>query len=198
MYSPARQVLWMRAAHFSVPRSERRPKSPAFLVAVLGFISLLQAPGLIWAQDCLACHGLVAGLKNSAGKPITVDPAQFQKSVHSDFPCIRCHAGAARFPHTAKEASSSCAACHSDIPKVLAGSMHAALGDPADPQTCITCHGTHDVKRPSALVVMRSRHAVRRAFVPFQSPKYSRASRLCRVGHLVAARSRSHPISPPL
>ena len=44
----------------------------------------------------------------------------------------------------------------------------------------------------SCMVVMRSRHAVRRAFVP----KYSRASRL--VGHFVAAKSRSHPTSSPV
>ena len=122
-------------------------------IATVGLIFLLQAARPAWAQDCLACHGLSTGLTNLAGKDITVNPAHLKRSVHGDLACVDCHAGAAQVPHTARQAAASCSRCHSDVPGVLAGSVHAALGDPNDAQTCVACHGAHDVKDPSTLGV---------------------------------------------
>jgi hypothetical protein len=121
------------------------------LLTSVVFVICFLRPSLARAQDCLTCHSTSSGLKDSAGKPITVDPAQLKNSVHSDFPCVMCRASAAQFPHTAKEAAASCNRCHSDIPKVLAGSTRSLLGDTANPQTCIACHGAHDVKASSSL-----------------------------------------------
>ncbi len=102
-------------------------------------------------EDCLACHGPSTGLTNSQGQSITVNPNQLKASVHAGFECLDCHPGAAELPHTAKTASASCQTCHDDVPKILKTSVHAILGDPDDPGTCIQCHGTHDVQDPSIL-----------------------------------------------
>ena len=86
---------------------------------------------------------------NSQGKPITVNPASLAHSVHKDLGCVDCHAGAAQSGHTARTASASCITCHDDVSAKLAASAHAALGDPKDSATCISCHGTHDVVKPA-------------------------------------------------
>jgi formate dehydrogenase gamma subunit len=105
--------------------------------------------GLWAADDCLSCHGPDTGMVNSQGKPITVNPASLAHSVHKDFGCVDCHAGAAKSGHTAKTASASCLTCHDDEGKKISASAHAMLGDPEDSSTCIACHGTHDVANPA-------------------------------------------------
>ena len=127
-----------------------RRKFLSFGVAVAVAL-LLRVPALHAAENCLSCHGPGTGLKNSKGQPITVNPAALAHSVHAGFQCVDCHAGAAQFPHTAKTASASCQTCHSDVPQVLKTSAHAMLGDPNDAQACTSCHGAHDVVKPSTL-----------------------------------------------
>ncbi len=102
------------------------------------------------ADDCLSCHGPGAGMVNSQGKAITVNPTSLAHSVHKDLSCVDCHAGAATSGHTAKTASASCLTCHADEGVKLSASAHAMLGDPKDSSTCIACHGTHDVADPVA------------------------------------------------
>jgi hypothetical protein len=102
------------------------------------------------ADDCIACHGPGAGLVNSRGKAITVRADALAHSVHKDFKCVDCHAGAAKSGHTAGTAAASCLTCHEDVAAKLSSSVHAALGDPKDSSSCITCHGTHDVVKPAA------------------------------------------------
>lgn len=126
---------------------QRRGVSPLGLflpVALLGAATVLRA-----ADDCLSCHAPSSGLTNSRGKTITVNPEAFQKSVHKDLQCVDCHAGAAKFPHTAKTASASCLACHAEVSRDLSTGTHAVLGKPDNSQTCITCHGDHNVARPA-------------------------------------------------
>jgi len=107
-------------------------------------------PHSLWAvEDCLSCHGPATGLVNSQGKPITINPASLAHSVHKDFSCVDCHAGATKSGHTAKTAAASCLTCHADEGASLASSAHAALGDPKDSSACIACHGTHDVVNPA-------------------------------------------------
>ena len=133
----------------------QRGKFPAgsrlLLACLLLLVPLALATNARAAEDCLACHTPGGGLTNSKGKDITVHVEVLKKSVHRDLQCIDCHAGAAKPGHTAKTAAASCAACHSDVPKDLAGGAHAMLGEPNDPQTCIACHGAHDVAKPSKL-----------------------------------------------
>jgi formate dehydrogenase gamma subunit len=124
-----------------------------FLGVVPAAAYFLQISAVQAAGNCLACHGPGTGLTNSQGKNITVNPGMLAKSVHAGFQCVDCHAGAATFPHTAKTASASCQTCHADVPQVLKSGAHAMLGDPDDPQTCIECHGAHDVVKPSTVGV---------------------------------------------
>jgi formate dehydrogenase gamma subunit len=89
-------------------------------------------------------------LTNSHGKPITVKGEALAQSVHKDLRCVDCHAGAAKFPHTAKTASASCLACHGEVSGELAASAHSALGKPDSSETCMACHGNaHEVAEPS-------------------------------------------------
>jgi len=122
-------------------------------VRKLGWLVVLVLLGgwrsLSAADDCLACHARGSGLTNSAGKPITVDSGALKASVHRDLACLDCHAGAAKSGHTAKTASASCLACHPEVAQDLAGSAHRALGDPKDSSACLTCHGDHNVVKPS-------------------------------------------------
>jgi formate dehydrogenase gamma subunit len=101
-------------------------------------------------EDCLSCHSPAGGLANSRGKNITVNVAAVQKSVHKTLQCTDCHAGAAKLPHTAKAASASCLTCHPEVSQDLALGAHSLLGKPESSQTCITCHGDHNVVQPSA------------------------------------------------
>ena len=125
----------------------------SLLVLAVLFAIFLPAGVLHGAENCLDCHGPSTGLKNSQGQVITVNPSVLAHSVHKGFGCVDCHPGAAKFPHTAKTAKASCQTCHGDVPEVLKSSAHAMLGDPNDPQTCIACHGAHDVVKPSTLGV---------------------------------------------
>src|ERR1019366_6633678 len=102
------------------------------------------------ADDCIACHGPGAGLVNSKGRAITVRADALAHSVHKDFKCADCDAGAAKSGHTAGTAAASCLTCHEDVAAKVSSSVHAALGDPRDSSSCITCHGTHDVANPAA------------------------------------------------
>ncbi len=122
------------------------------LVVLIGLFVVLSfaAAPLRAADDCLDCHGPATGLVNSAGKAITVKPEALAHSVHKDFHCVDCHAGAAKSGHTAKTAAASCLTCHADVAAKLNTSAHAMLGDPKDSSTCITCHGTHDVGKAAS------------------------------------------------
>ncbi len=102
------------------------------------------------SDDCLSCHGPSTGLTNSQGKPITVKAEALAHSVHKDVRCVDCHAGAAKFPHTAKSASASCLTCHGEVSGELVASAHAALGKPDNSETCMACHGNaHEIVDPA-------------------------------------------------
>jgi formate dehydrogenase gamma subunit len=130
------------------------PESRSLRGFVLSLLLLLFLPGFSAAaqsaSDCLVCHGSSTGLKNSQGKSITINRAAHMKGPHADLGCLDCHAGAAAQTHNSRTASASCTTCHSDSAKVLASGAHAALGNPNDPQTCITCHGTNNVTKAVA------------------------------------------------
>ena len=134
---------------FQTQQAQRPPRLG--LVVLLGlFVALsFAAAPLRAADDCLDCHGPATGLINSKGQAITVNPEALAHSVHKDFHCVDCHAGASKPGHTAKTAAASCLTCHDEVAAQLSRSAHAMLGDPKDSSTCITCHGTHDVAKPA-------------------------------------------------
>jgi formate dehydrogenase gamma subunit len=128
-----------------------RGRRTAGILAVMAFLLLWAAPVARASNDeCLACHGPDTGLTNSQGKAITVNPAPFARSVHKDLGCVDCHAGAAKFPHDAKSAGTSCLACHGEEGEHVSQSAHGALGSPQTSQACIACHSTHAVEPPAA------------------------------------------------
>jgi cytochrome b subunit of formate dehydrogenase len=132
-----------------VDRAWRRNHRLFGLLGVTVLI-LLWAPSHLRAKDdCLSCHAPSAGLTNARGKPITVHVEALQASVHKDLRCLDCHAGAAKLPHAAKTASASCGMCHAEVPAELRSSAHGALGNPDSSETCISCHGEHNVVKPS-------------------------------------------------
>ena len=115
------------------------------VIVILGGVSCLRA-----SDDCLSCHAASTGLTNSQGKPITVKAEALAQSVHKSFGCVDCHAGAAKLPHTAKNASASCLACHGEVAGELAANAHSALGKPDSSKTCMACHGAaHEVVNPA-------------------------------------------------
>jgi len=117
-------------------------------LAAVAFLCSM-ASGLA-AEDCLSCHAASSGLVNSKGKNVTVNPEALKTSVHRSLGCVDCHAGAAKFPHTARTASASCLTCHPDAGQTLSPSAHAALGTAQTSEACMACHGDHDVVKPQA------------------------------------------------
>jgi formate dehydrogenase gamma subunit len=125
-------------------------RAAAFLCLTAVLLMLTSPVARASNEECLACHGPDTGLTNSQGKAITVNPGPFARSVHKDFACVDCHAGAAKFPHDAKTAGASCLACHSEEGQYVYQSAHGALGSPQTSQACIACHSTHAVVPPAA------------------------------------------------
>jgi len=128
----------------------------ANLIRGLAGVGCLLAFAFLWspsllraADDCLSCHGPGTGLTNARGRNITVNPEPLRTSVHKDFGCLDCHSGAARFPHTTKTAGASCLACHGEVSQALAASAHLTLSKPGSFAGCVTCHGDHNVAKPS-------------------------------------------------
>lgn len=101
------------------------------------------------SEECLTCHIPGGGLTNSQGKTIEVRAELLKKSVHGGLDCVGCHAGAVKEGHNARTAKASCISCHSDAAAQLQTSAHAALGDPKGSDSCIGCHGGHNVTKPN-------------------------------------------------
>ena len=134
------------------------------LVLLIGLLSLAAEPGVALGaapdtpknEDCLACHA-DKDIKRSAKRPgkgesVAVDPAVLKASTHDGLECVACHAGVTA-PHDEKLPPVSCATCHGDVPKTLAGGAHGTRVDGRAPPTCAGCHGTHDIKKADKTTV---------------------------------------------
>ena len=93
-------------------------------------------------QDCLACHS-DKDLKAADARSLFVDPERLKAAVHGGYACTECHAGIVELPHAERLPRVDCAACHDDVGKEYAGSVHgtaraAGVGDAA---SCGSCHG---------------------------------------------------------
>jgi cytochrome b subunit of formate dehydrogenase len=113
-----------------------------------------QSKPLPGSDDCLGCHetGPRVG-KRQAGVPPPFNAAALRASPHADLECAACHTQLAKkeFPHPEKLAKVECGACHPDEQTQYTASLHgkaSARGDSTAPG-CKTCHGTHDILRPS-------------------------------------------------
>jgi cytochrome b subunit of formate dehydrogenase len=106
------------------------------------------------SETCRECHepGKPAGPRKSEVPP-NFNAAALLASPHAGLACTDCHADLANaeFPHPAKLKKVECGGCHEDMKAQYEESLHgqaARKGDPLAP-SCQSCHGTHDVLRPS-------------------------------------------------
>ena len=97
-------------------------------------------------DDCLACHGQ-KDLKSAAGRSVFVDEAKHKASAHSVLGCTDCHTDIKEFPHPARIAKVSCAACHADEAADLPKSVHSILSADA----CASCHGVAHYVQPASV-----------------------------------------------
>ncbi len=127
----------------SVPAGEGR--GPRGASAAL--IASLVLAGAVAAQDlddasCLKCHA------------DRVDPKALQGSVHAKLACAECHSDAQADTHERKKPKRvACGKCHADPAAEFAKSIHTELSRQGVPDvpTCASCHGTHNVYRPTDL-----------------------------------------------
>ena len=103
-------------------------------------------------DDCAACHepGARTG-RRKAGEAPPFNAAALKASPHSGLDCVSCHADIKEVPHPDKLAPVDCGGCHSEEARQFSASIHgrrAASGDREAPG-CKSCHGTHDITRPS-------------------------------------------------
>jgi hypothetical protein len=112
----------------------RRLAILAVLAAVLG---AAPAPA---ADPCLECHGQIGfGVD---GHPQWLHPEALAAGMHGRLACADCHKGASGFPH-GDDLRLRCdlrchvpGAGHGPLAETVAGSVHAAIGDPP----CAACH----------------------------------------------------------
>lgn len=85
--------------------------------------------------------------------PPAFDAAALRASPHATVECNSCHADVdpKKLPHPDKLAPVDCATCHSDEGSQFTESLHgraAKRGDSLAP-SCKSCHGRHNIMRPS-------------------------------------------------
>jgi cytochrome b subunit of formate dehydrogenase len=85
--------------------------------------------------------------------PPNYNAAALKASPHAALDCVNCHSDIKEVPHPEKLAPVDCGQCHTDEQGQYTASVHgkkAAKGDTLAP-ACKTCHGTHNILRPSAM-----------------------------------------------
>ena len=103
-------------------------------------------------EDCAACHE--AGPRVGKRKPGDAPPynaAALKASPHAAADCVSCHADIREVPHPEKLAPVDCGACHSAEQTQYAASVHGKAAGRRDAYapSCKSCHGAHNVVRPS-------------------------------------------------
>jgi predicted CXXCH cytochrome family protein len=105
------------------------------------------------SEDCAACHeaGPRVG-KRKSGEAPPFNAAALKASPHASLECVSCHSDVKEVPHPEKLAPVQCGHCHTEEQNQYGASVHgrkAAGGDSFAPG-CKSCHGTHNVARPSS------------------------------------------------
>ena len=116
-------------------------------------------------ETCLSCHSdpsLSLESRDGATVSLHVQQDALAASVHAKVACVDCHTTTAELPHPERSFSSKrdltlaldaqCRRCHfANYTKTL-DSVHqqaVARGDRTAP-VCVDCHGSHDIRKPSA------------------------------------------------
>ncbi len=103
-------------------------------------------------RECMDCHGRHDLVAERDGRSLYVDHGETMDSAHAKVTCAQCHTGATpshQRPCVTVVDHVDCSICHADQVDQYSGSTHgvlAAAGD-ADAPGCLTCHGTHGVRR---------------------------------------------------
>lgn len=141
-------------------------------VSLIGAFVFLAAPVQAapkYQQDkptndfCLACHQQEGYRLNLGGDSlsVTIDPAQFASSVHSEenLLCVDCHADISAYPHPKVTAASArdfsmerlqiCKTCHEDQYLKAMDSVHqrALNAGNQNAAICTDCHNPHEQTR---------------------------------------------------
>ena len=105
------------------------------------------------SEDCAGCHdpGPRTG-KRQPGVPPGFNAVALKASPHATLDCTSCHSDIKELPHAEKLARVECSQCHTDEQGQYSASVHGRKAAQADPYApaCKTCHGSHNVLRPSA------------------------------------------------
>jgi hypothetical protein len=152
----AAAAVWALAVGWSIRTDARSPLQPSAAQPPAA-----TAPAPPANADCLACHEDDAAAR-ADGRPVVVKGPVFESSIHGSLSCVDCHADLAKLtelPHPEKLAKVDCATCHTDAVEKFTQSVHAqaATRGSADAPTCVSCHGTHDIK-PSSDPQSRTYH----------------------------------------
>jgi predicted CXXCH cytochrome family protein len=140
----------------------RNPLHTPLTIAVLTLVVLAAglraqqkapaAPAAPTSEDCKGCHDPRPRVgKRQPGVPPGFNAAALKASPHAALDCTACHSDIKEVPHPEKLARVECGQCHSDEQTQYAASVHgkkSSQGDSYAP-ACKTCHGTHNVLRPS-------------------------------------------------
>jgi hypothetical protein len=122
-------------------RERRRRRvviAAAFPALIIAFVLPSQAQtktALPKNEDCFMCHS-DPSLKNNKGKPIFVDQAAFDNSIHAKagMTCIRCHKDfltAPELPHISPLEPVSCKTCHAGMTAGVSGpAAHTVRKEP--------------------------------------------------------------------
>jgi Class III cytochrome C family. len=104
------------------------------------------------SEDCAACHetGPRVG-KRKSGEAPAFNAAALKASPHASLECVSCHSDVKEVPHADKLAPVQCGQCHTNEQNQYGASVHGrkAAGGDAFAPGCKSCHGTHNVVRPS-------------------------------------------------
>ena len=133
--------------------SDKTRRSPLLALAALLFVLFPSSATAQSDEDCLTCHG-DKDLKSDAGKPLFVDQAKFQGSVHGQagISCVDCHVDLLKvkdFPHNSPLKPVSCRECHETADQQFEASIHQAANEKGTSGItvgCTDCHGTHEIK----------------------------------------------------
>jgi hypothetical protein len=102
-------------------------------------------------EDCLSCH-TDPGTTREDGKPVLVDAAKWQGSIHGDVSvqCVDCHADLAKaeLPHADHLAPAQCGSCHQKPVAQHAAGIHSTPRKDGKGMAagCQACHGpAHEI-----------------------------------------------------
>lgn len=105
-------------------------------------------------SPCLTCHGEkgLTMVKKGKALSISVDGAQYARSVHGQMECVSCHEGftPGDIPHAKKIRPVNCISCHNDQQfQSFARSVHGRTTSGIQAATCADCHSTHGIVKLS-------------------------------------------------